>query len=155
MILVGEKNENLYETVKIYLECVILDEHESLKEFDVEDFYEKTKYPLKYNTEPQTIYIVPHYIESENGYWDISYSYLAVIDNIFRNDIKFREKYVVGETFFSGQNGSDDQLSGSFDSAFWKRIKTENIKNEYIHSIKEIKNCADERFKDYYLDFSH
>ena len=155
MILVGKKNTNLYETVKLYLKYVKLEGHETLKEIDVEVFYEKTKHPLKYNTESQIIYIVPHYIKSRNNYWDISYSYLAVIDNIFRNNIKFREKYVVGETFFSGQNGSEDQQPGSFDSAFWKRIITGNNQNNYIHSITEIKNCAGESFKDYSLDFSH
>lgn len=133
----SNRNKMIYDAVKRYLLYVENIGDSDIDEYDIDKFYELTKHPLKYNLNKIEIYIIPTFRdlhpekESAGINFDISYSYVAVLDNFIRNKIKAKN------IFYFGINVENNKLiNNSYYESFTNRIEKEPVNSVLIKATK-------------------
>ena len=121
MLLVGRESSKIYASAKFFIRHYDRTPGQNLQEMTVDKFYELTLHPEYEHFWDLDIYIVPNIDKSMHYDFDISYSYIAILDNISRN----REVFEKSKIFIIGlpDQNSDDDIVSTYYQAFWSRFK--------------------------------
>ena len=155
MLIVGQKSSDLYKSVKTFFDHYRGTMCLGIKEISVDRFYDLTLYPEKEQFKDLEICIVVNNANSLHNGFDISYSYVGILDNLSRNIEAFNEAkiFIIGLP----EKSSGTNMASSYHEAFWNRFESVKPVNNFRLLLEATikQNTLYEQVNDPGILFSH